>query len=832
MRLKSLLAAIAAGLLFTLPARAIDHPFLLWTKPEAEALRKRIETDPVAKQQYERMAPWSATGKGKSSHPTLLNLFNYLVMGDEAAGEKEKKELLKFIGKVPEPLTDEFKAKIQQLVAEAGGDYDKIWQRGNASFADSHMRDEQTLNTLRYDVLYDKLTPEEREGVEKAMRSYIQFHLDGHKPWHPDFHYGKQSWLPNMSWPRAIGTYLMAVALKDEKSIEALFNSEGGWKWFFDSYVSDGRFYNEEFAKYYSNIGTMLTYCEGLERLGLGKYGYGYTGKGGANMKSLLEMYFWIGYPRTDMPGGMPNYRRVAMGDARSADGILEPYHSIVEGYRPDGTGGDRWFQDSRMNGPLPKFLAPLWYECGARRFPDAGFDYFLAQMRKPGETVYLPSLVYGLGPIDPAKVKPPTVKSYLAYERQFAFLRADESPAYWEGAAPAVALQFGGYYAHYAHDCFSLLGYQAFNRPIYMNPMPEKSSGPVTHYVNEQIKSGPPSGYIARHPWADTVRGHAGVVVDYLQARPVESGEEGLKHHRLRQDFAGAAKFVAGRAKGIYPDVDQERALLLTREYLFDLFWLSSDRPRIYDWNVHGPGWAALGKEWAATSELNGSMLYREPGAKQPEGYEDKVDANDLRNVRKLQPGGDAWQHVVLQSDGLADVTKGLLTKEWFDRGIGVRVSMLGAPGTTVFSGLYPMFSPEWGGTTLVVRRETPATTFIALHEPFENGKPPATRFERIAETPIAVAARVVSKTLDDRILLAFGDGAGTPQTLSGDGETFTFTDYGFVRVRADTVTVEGQVSSLKVKVAGSPKLVVNGKEVSGKVEAGFMSYEKKATP
>ena len=62
--------------------------------------------------------------------------------------------------------------------------------------------------------------------------------------------------------------------------------------------------------------------------------------------------------------------------------------------------------------------------------------------------------------------VSPPPASSYVARERGFALLRAEESPAYWESPAPAVAFQLATYYVHYAHDAFSLLGFHAFNRP------------------------------------------------------------------------------------------------------------------------------------------------------------------------------------------------------------------------------------------------------------------------------------------------------------------------------------------------------------------------------
>ena len=59
-------------------------------------------------------------------------------------------------------------------------------------------RDEQSMNVLRYDMLYDFLTPEERKGVEDTFR---HTHLSGHRPIHPHFGYGRTDTLPNMHWP-------------------------------------------------------------------------------------------------------------------------------------------------------------------------------------------------------------------------------------------------------------------------------------------------------------------------------------------------------------------------------------------------------------------------------------------------------------------------------------------------------------------------------------------------------------------------------------------------------------------------------------------------------
>ncbi|MFP4054605.1 MAG: hypothetical protein ACLFV7_12160 [Phycisphaerae bacterium] len=839
-----------------LPAEAgtadVEHPFLLWTPAEAKAIRDRIENDPEAKIRLQKTIERSK--HGKHGHPTLLNLFRYQVMGDEEAGQREKAQLLKFAGSVPEPLTKAFQEKAKG----------KKWVRGNASFSDRHMRDEQTLNVLRYDVFYNELTDAQRKEIEDSFRAYIKFHVEGHRPWHPDFRYGRMTWLPNMHWPRTIGTHLMAVALRDEEAIAKMFNSVGGFKYFFDDYLGDGRFYMEEFGKYYSNIGTMMMYCNGLSRLGLDRYGYGYTGKGGATMEKFLHMNIDIGYPATKIPGGRDIYTIVSMGDTpNSRFGIAGLGDDTqVAGYLPDGSGGTRYFGASRMNGPLPKLRLPAWYEMAATRWPDGGFDYFLYQMREPGEQKYYPTLFFGLKPLAKNDVSPPKVESFVAMERGFAMLRAEESPKYWQSGKPAVSLQFGMYYVHYAHDCFSLLGYWAKNRPIYVRGWGGR--GGVT---NESIQRHP-RGYIGKHPWHDTVRGHAGgVVVDNLKAMPIDSGEEGIPSHRIRKGFHPEVKFVAARVeprevvdthwefneekdnmdvvqvksfRGIYPKVDLERGLFLTDEYMLDVYWLDSNFPRQYDWHVTGMGSHRLDKSlgWKETAELRGSMLYRDVDAEQPEGVEQH--GNDLWDVRKATVGDKTFSTVILQDCYLDDVSKSKLGKAWYDRGVGVRVTMLGAPDTAVFAGRPPFGGkrgkspfPETGGATLLVRRKAEDATFVALHEPFEGGtdKAPSTRLERIAEDPSrGLAVKISGGKLNDRILMTLKGDMDKPVTLEGDGESFQFTDYAFIRIEGDTVKASGDLSAMTLTVPdGVKKLTINGKAAEAKIAGGKMTYRKK---
>ena len=802
--------------------RAIAHPFILWTKDEAAAIRRRIETEPWAKQQYEALL------KEKGLGQTFRNLFRYQVMGDESVVEAEKKYLVSLIGNDP-----------RKFKGDTGGGrhYD------------------QYLSVLRYDVLYDRLSDAERCGLQETFRDFIKHYCH-----EETLRFTRSSWLPNMQWPRPMTAHLMAVALRDEKLIRECFHSAGGWKYYFDDYLADGQFYGEEFGKQYSMIGEMFLWCRGVERLGLDELGYGYTGQGGATMRRYVESVVNIGYPRVDIPAGMPHYPQITMGDARgSAFTGAPPYlfqKSIVVGRLADGQGGNSPWIAANMNGrdhrnaKVDKLLHPHWFELAHAKWPDARFDYFLAQMRGPDEPVYTPSLFWGLSPIDPKTVKPPSSPSYVARERGFAMLRAEEGPAYWGSAAPAVALQLSSYYVHYAHDTFALLGLYAFNRPIYLN---------------RQISN----GYGGGCPWTDSARGHATVMVDNRQFMLDEADPKRDHPHwpnpvgevPTRVAFDRLVKFVAARAKPasgtvaldhrqpravstlsldqrqeekeVWPDVDMTRALFLTREYLCDIQQLTSDRPRHYDWHVHALGLPVLDGQWKSSDDLADS-LYELSNRAIAARLSDAVEREryQMRDVKKLDAGQRPWTATIVQSCALPDVAQSVMGKAWYDRKIGVCVRMLGDPGTSVYAGRTPEsrqvggreankgeksgLPNEVGGTTLLVRRHKPATVFTALHEPIENGQTRIVAVRRIAENGQGLGLAVegiAGSGVNDRILFRFWEDYDRPLTLAGEGESFTFADRALVRIGEDKVEVSGDLRAMRLKVKGQPRLLVNGR-------------------
>jgi hypothetical protein len=767
-----ILVVAAAAALVSVASGAAERPYILWTRSEATALKRLIETQDWARKQYETMG--RETGTKGSLETNFRDLFAYTVMGDRAGGERQKAHLMGFADERPE---------------------------GKSRYYSPYE------HALRYDTLYDLLSPDERKAVEAVFRRFVDFHLKSDKP---PFFYNREAFLPNMQWNLVMGTHLMAVALGDEALIRAMFASNGGWKWYMDEYVADGEFYFEEFGKYYSMITEMVLWCRGLERLGLDELGYGYTGKGGANMRNYLRSMLRLAYPRI---GGAlrPTYPCVSMGDA----GDL---HSVVAGYAADGTGGNARWGAARMNGGVPRMRHPLWFEVGHAKWPDDGFDFLLSRMRPPDSDKYYPSLFFLHEPVDPAKAKLAPSPSFVAAERGFAVLRADESPSYWDGPAPVVTFQFATYCMHYTSDCFSLLQFIANNRLLY-------------------CRRGVARGYGGGCPWTDSVRSQTGVVVDGLRARavgrvPSRSGFDPLvkftaAHGKPLQPYPpvpaddqtsdhnqqGCYRAMR-RSMGseIYPGVNLERALFLTREYLFDVYRLASQTPRHYRWQAQVCGRPVHpASEWTKTDELTGRLYGDETVANQEKPGVATNDYYQLKDVRRFDPGANGFRVAFRQGETNAPPQ---------ETG-GVRIHLVGEPGTLAYSGRIAGHDRY----TFIAARQATSTVFTAVHEPFEGTAETVSAIRTIQMNADGIGVAITGPHVNDRVFYRYFGEHDKPLTLSNGEERVTFADRAYIRIHADRVEASGDLRAVALRVTGTPKLVMNGKETPARVANGVLT-------
>lgn len=767
----SLWALVTASTLSAAPATADDqHPFILWTSQEAAAIRQTVQREPWAGQPYRALEGHRARGND------LAGLFRYAVMDEKAAGEAEKKLLL-------DSIRD----------GRVRGDY---------------------VTPLRYDCLYDLLGDGERQTVERALRAYVRGAMESIK----GRRWNRFNWLPNLQYPWYLSAHLMAASLRDKALMREIFEAPFGLKWYLDEYLSDQGFYNEEFGKMYNTPDAILLWGRACRRLEMDEIGFGYRGRQGATIQGHIESVLRIGMPRVDLGTSRPHYPRLSIGDAKGSRGVPAYgfQHYLVAGYlehRYAGRPYHKW--------GLGEWS---WFELAHAAWPDAGFDYFLAQRRPPDEELYRPSLLFGLDPIDPQKVSPPPARSGVYPGRGLVVLRAEEGPAYWESPAPAVGMRLAAPYAHHVQDCFCLTGFYAYNRPLYVNRK---------HATNY---SGVDPGF------SNSSRSHSTVVVDFEEPKTI--GQVDLRH-----GFSEHFKFVAARGQGIYDDVDQTRALVLTRDYLLDVFQLKSDRPRHYQWIVQGLGHAYPGEpqRWTSSRDLVGYLF-------------------NLGGERSLHTDQD-WAVTLLQSSGGAHRRFSGLGAKWFDERIGCRITMFGEPGTAAYVARSPVVSDtsgKWRGkdrfcfgedepaaAAVVATRRCPETTFVAIHEPFRGRH--YLRYPRRVKTDDAdiVAVSMVvfapSKsdekpartTYRDYLMIDLGDDVGKSVTVDAGTakwapEKWRFVGFAFARITDTKIDVTGDVSGMVYfDSAEGRKLVLNGKPTPMRKVGSFLEYgDLKAPP
>ncbi len=166
---------------------------------------------------------------------------------------------------------------------------------------------------------------------------------------------------------------------------------------------------------------------------------------------------------------------------------------------------------------------------------------------------------------------------------------------------------------------------------------------------------------------WTHEGIAHNTLLVDRQSPRP---GPVTTRH-----DFTPEAKFFAVSGSA-FVDVQQTRALLLTPDYLADIFRAADTRgrERTFDWVLHGLGRLYPGNPAA----------YRPTQALLPSYWW-------VENERG-RTTGTAWQADWVQRS--AGVTPGLqpFGKDWFAQTVGVRLTMLGVLETEVYTGDGPM--------------------------------------------------------------------------------------------------------------------------------------------
>ncbi len=787
---------VSSLLIFTclVPAAswAAEHPYVLWTADDLAAMKQLIETEDWAKAQWERKP-------SNDAEKTLRDLLDYRLFGNEEAGQRQKKHLLSKLRTDP-PL-------------------------GGA----------QWLNVLRYDLAHDLLSEDERTQIEGIFRDYIRTAIHENALTDPEVFndernfsrydataYTLRNWLPNITWPRRLSANLMAAALGDEELIRETWDRYGSFRWYMDQYLTEAGFYGEEFSKQGATVGEMILYCEALENLGLNALGYGYTGRHGATMKGHLASFMTLSYPIVELHSYTPHIPMITMGDLRqsgsSRRGNLPTrafQHSAVQGYLPGETAEERtihrwqghgaWGGEVRGKHPqwdgytgfVPKMMVPFWFEVGHARWPDMGFDWFLSQLREPGQQRYQPSLYFGVEPIAPDDAAPPHAQNWIAPRRGMAMLRATEGPDHWASPDAAVSMRLATEYAHSVHDSFAIMGYYALNRPMLLN----RQATP---------------GYAK--DWSRSIASHNAVRVDGQEPRTTDDVQ-------TRHWFEGPIKMFSATSDQVYPGVSMTRILMLVGHDLIDIVDLrdlpGGKETHDYEYLVHALGHHTPDPDvaWQDAEPLGGTLAAFGP--------------------MQHMDGFKLWSVRLDQQSAHDDAALNTLPAAWYERKVGLRITGNGGPTTAIYLGPTPLRdqpadapgieeSPEAyevGGTSIIVRRPGQThTTFKTYYQPFDIDNP-ATR--RLA-TYRTDSDRVLAMQLLDRdspvvvwMLVEIAPGEEPVTFAAPDGgPTVTFRGHAFIQLSPQRIDAWGFVQRLEAAVDGDDTpLHLNGRLTRGGV-------------
>lgn len=396
-----------------------------------------------------------------------------------------------------------------------------------------------------------------------------------------------------------------------------------------------------------------------------------------------------------------------------------------------------------------------------------------------------------------PAKCEFPPAPSRIWPNYGLAMLRSDESASYWtSGRAIAVFHLMSQGYGHDHRDKFSITLHGA-GRLIY----PDYNA---IQYENLAIG------------WTRCTPAHNTLVVDEQDTR--DSAPSALRH-----EFSPEAKFIACTAS-VFDGVEQTRALMLTREYLLDLFHATSAVPHTYDYLLHSFGKAVFPKPERLTSS---SALVSRYWLVDGQRAMTTDDAWSMDFVIRDEPGGRGGRY----------------GREWYDHTARLRLTMAGQPDTLVAHGV-------WGEelarlvaqkqknavmdrlTMLAVRRTgVRQTVFAAVHEPYANDEAPAvSAITEVGRDGDAVVYRLAASGFTDYAAVALGTDESSPvrivHSAADPHEQFAFRNYGYLRIdAAGNASARGGWTGVRLRgITGT--LTLNGAPADVRREGGVCCY------
>jgi len=628
-----------------------------------------------------------------------------------------------------------------------------------------------------YDLIYDTCSDAERAQIEEWLRVSCRVLIDTCKRW---------STTPNLMFGKHVNIGLVGYCLGDKEIIDWVLNDPGtfgphcgGFYAVMDTMIKDGRFWGEApiYALVY-DVPNMLALAEAARHYDGTDLCHWTSKKSGASIKSVIDGYLLMGYPLERTGIGQGRVRLATFGDGGTS-------------FNPSGTMGK-----DPEDLTDPSYLTCL--ELAYARYKDSGYAWMLSLPPDRNTLGWIGRSPFGYlalshGEPLPEKPTPPPAPSGVYASQGFALIRSDESPSYWTSGALAALVTLGKTVGHGHNDHYELV-LHGKGRLLY----PDLN---VIQYEPTYLG------------WTHEGIGHSTLLVDHQSPA---SNEFTTSH-----DFTPEVKFFA-ISGGAFKNIRQTRRLLMTKEYLADVFHAADQQgqSRTFDWALHG-----LGRLYPTNP-----AAYRPTNALVPYYWW-------VVNERGRTVDSTFQMDWIQRTGGFIEGRQ--FGPEWFKHEVGSRTTVMGVPGTQVYYGDGPVTSgepycffdgsPEPASPVAVVRREATAATFAAVHEPYE-GAPTISRVRWLAEDDGAVALVVKTPGYTDYLCVGFDD---REHTLAAGGEAFAFTEYGYLRVQGGSVTGRGKLRTFKVPANQAGRAVMlNGKPASVRREGESLVYGAPPAP
>lgn len=381
------------------------------------------------------------------------------------------------------------------------------------------------------------------------------------------------------------------------------------------------------------------------------------------------------------------------------------------------------------------------------------------------------------------------------------ALLRSDESAGYWTNEQAIAVFQIMSQgYGHDHRDKFSITLHGA-GRLLYPDYNAEQYENPAIGWTRNTIA-------------------HNTVMVD-------EQDTHDAIPSAIRHDFNRDVKFLATAASEVFETVEQTRVLLLTGEYLLDIFQLASPIPHTYDYLLHSFGRPEplASKDYKPSRALSGRywQLHDPKAVKTDKAWALDFVIDEAQTHHREAVDQQARE----QKKPGKKIPPTHYGPEWYDHTAAVRVSMAGVADTLVTYGEGLQALPM-----LVARRASETdTAFVAVHEPYSKTPPKVRGVTQLARSAQAIVVRVEADSFTDYVAAALGPDTAHAQHVlesTADPQTiFAFKNYGYLRVPHDggAMVARGEWTGFRMRSA-SRALMVDGRKQTMQTEDGYRRY------